>query len=993
MEFISEKIRVCTEKLYELCEEKLFDIQYEYCHCSGYKKSNEFPGEAAGWKRAEPGHRFSGVDEHYWIRFNLSPCAADSKKELIFSLKTGREGQWDARNPQGLLFLNGKAVQGLDVNHTWTTLEKNTAYEGYIYFYTGLEGGYIDFMPSVILRDVPTYKLYWDIKVPYGSMSALGEKSYDYIKIRDVLDKTLLRLDLRDFYSESYYASVEEASEYLKEELYTRLAGGNGADVCCIGHTHIDVAWLWTVAQTREKAERSFSTVLNLMKRYPEYKFMSSQPQLYQHVKEANPEMYEEIKARVKEGRWEVEGAMWLEADCNLTSGESLVRQILFGKRFMKAEFNVESKLLWLPDVFGYSAALPQILKKSGVDRFFTSKISWSERNSMPHDTFIWRGLDGTEIFTSFIQNYVGSMNPDYMLYIWDIYKDKNLTNRVLATVGYGDGGGGTTPEMLEAHDRLKHGIPGMPKTEFKKAGEFFDLIEKDFEKNTKELRYTPEWDGELYLELHRGTYTSIAKNKRNNRKSELLYQEAEAVSVADMLLCGGKYDSETINKNWTNILLNQFHDILPGSSIKEVYDVTDAEYERILREGREIADNALRSIKNNINTEGGIFVYNPSPYTVSDFVEADGAVYYAESIPAHGYSVIKPEPAEYGVTVTDNAIENDVVRITFDSKYQLSSVFDKEENREILASGESANRLEVYEDYPKSYDAWEITEYYKQKMWAADDVSEVRKTANGIYIKRLYGKSVIEQELSLRKGSKRIDFKTKIDWHEDHVLLKAVFPVDIRAARATYDIQFGNIERPTVRNNSWEKAKFEVCAHKWGDISEADYGVSLLNDCKYGYSAEGNVMTLSLLKSATYPNPEADRGINEFTYSLLPHRGDWREGKTVQEGYKLNMPLEASKTEPCSGNLPESFSLCCCDAENITVETVKKAEDDNCIIVRFFECYNKKTNAVIHFGFDFKKAYLCNLLEENICELPTDGKSVTVPVKNYELVTLKLER
>lgn len=993
MDFIKEKIKVSLEKLKELCEEKLYDIEYEYCYLSGYKKSNIFPGEDAGWKKAEEGHRFFGVDEHYWIRFDLPPCDADNKKELLFSLKTGREGQWDARNPQGLVFLNGKAIQALDVNHTWLPLEKNTAYEVYIYFYTGLEGGYFDFMPSVILRDKPTYGLYWDIKVPYDSMLALGEKSYDYIKIRDVLDKALMKMDFRDFYSENYYSSVQDAYEYLKEELYTKLAGGNGADVCCIGHTHIDVAWLWTVAQTREKAERSFSTVLNLMKHYPEYKFMSSQPQLYQYVKEANPEMYEEISERVKEGRWEVEGAMWLEADCNLISGESMVRQILFGKRFMKNEFNAESRILWLPDVFGYSAALPQILKKSGVDRFFTSKISWNETNSMPHDTFIWKGIDGTEIFTSFINSYVGSTNPDYILDIWNKYKDKSLTTHILATVGYGDGGGGTTPEMIEIQKRLNHGIPGMPKTVFKKAGEFFDLIEKDFEKNTKELRYMPKWDGELYLETHRGTYTSIGKNKKNNRKSELLYQEAETLSVADMLLCGGKYESETINKNWTNILLNQFHDILPGSSIKEVYDVTDAEYEKILRVGREIADKSLDNIRNNIKTDGGIFVYNPSPYMLSDFVETEGKLYYAENVPAHGYSVIKSEPADFGVTVTDKTIENDVIRITFDDKYQLSSVFDKEENREVLSLGETANRLEVYEDYPREYDAWEITSYYKQKMWALDNVSEVRKTPNGVYIKRLYGKSVVWQEISLKKGSKRIDFKTKVDWHEDHVLLKAVFPVDIRTTRATYDIQFGNVERPTIRNNSWEEAKFEVCAHKWGDISEADYGVSLLNDCKYGYSAEENVITLSLLKCATYPNPDADRGISEFTYSLFPHKGDWREGGTVQEAYKLNMPLEAGKIEAHSGSLPENFSLCCCEDDNITVETLKKAEDDSSVIVRLYECYNKKTDATIRFGFDFKKAYLCNLLEENISELPTDGKSVKVPVKNYEIISLRLER
>ena len=993
MNFIKDKIRVSIDKLNTLKDTLLNELEFKFIPC-GYKTQNTPPPPSANWKKFQNGSCLNGIDDHFWLHITVEPIAQQENKALIFNLKTGREGQWDATNPQGTVYIDGKAVQALDVNHTWLPLEFDRGYDIYIYFYTGMVGGYFHIIPQLFLRDIPVNNLYYDLKVPNDAMIALDEKSYDYIKIRDSLDKALLRMDFRNFYSPEFYDSIAKTRAYLKEEFYEKICGHSDSIVSCIGHTHIDVAWLWTVAQTREKAERSFSTVLNLMRRYPDYKFMSSQPQLYQHVKEANPELYAEIKKRVAEGRWEVEGAMWLEADCNLISGESMVRQILHGKKFMKDEFGVDSKILWLPDVFGYSAALPQILRKSGVDRFFTSKISWNETNSMPHDTFLWKGIDGTEIFTSFIECYVGNLEPDYILHrTWDNYKDKSLTNRTLLTFGYGDGGGGPTPEMLENYQRLQYGLPGIPKAVMATAENFFDAIEEDFKKNTEELRNVPKWDGELYLELHRGTYTSIAKNKRNNRKSELLYQEAETLSVADMVLNQGDYNTETFHKNQINILLNQFHDIIPGSSIKEVYEVTDKEYERILGEGRAIADSKLSALTENLSTKGGIFVYNPTPFPLSDYVRCGEKTYYAKEIPAHGYKVIPDTAVTPDISVSDYILENDVIRVRFDTKYQIISVYDKTEEREIIPRGSIANQLEVFEDYPRLYDAWEISNYYKQKMWICDDLQSAEPLQNGFRIIRKYNKSTIRQDILLRPGSKRIDFVTEIDWHEDHVLLKTAFPLDIRTLRATYDIQFGNVERPTHQNTPWDAAKFEVCGHKWADLSETGYGVSLLNDCKYGYSAEENILTLSLLKCATYPNPDADRGLHSFTYSLYPHTGDFREGHTVQESYLLNMPMESRKVEAANGNLSEEFAFVSCDCENICIETIKKAEEDDSIIIRFFDCYNKKSHPTLDFGFDFKKAYLCNLLEENQQEIAISGRSLTLPVNNFEIVTLKLIR
>jgi len=993
MDFIKEKIRVMAGKLKELQTVKSGRVEYAYIECPEYKTSNEPPKAGADWKSFDPYKLFDGIDKHFWLHMQIPGLEAEEGKELRLSVKTGREGQWDATNPQVTVFVNGVTTQAMDVNHTWLPLKWGQDCDIYMYLYTGMNGGCFPFNISLETVDLNTEGLYYDVNVPYQCMLELGEASYDYIKIRDCLDKALMLLDLRDVYSEDYHKSVEATREFLRVEFYEKLCGESDSIISCIGHTHIDVAWLWTVAQTREKAQRSFSTVINMMRRYGDYMFMSSQPQLYQHVKENDPELYEEIKKAIQEGRWEAEGSMWLEADTNLIHGESLIRQILYGKKFMREEFGIENKMLWLPDVFGYSGALPQILKKSGVPQFFTTKMNWNESNTMPNDTFIWEGIDGSQVFASFIYSYVCQLDPKTVHDTWKRFKNKSLTNNSLVTFGYGDGGGGPTYEMMENYERLKHGIPGMPKTKIEKAGEYYDRIEADFRKNTAELKQDPRWIGEMYLEMHRGTYTSIAKNKKNNRKSELLYLMAESIAEADMVLNGGEYPVETIRKNTINILLNQFHDIIPGSSIKEVYDVTDAEYAVILEEGRKILEEKLAAIKANLKTEGGIFVFNPTPFEISDYVEVNGKKYYAEKVPAHGWKVIPAQAVESDIQVAEKTLENDVIRVVFNDHYHIVSVYDKQEEREVLAQGAEANRLEIFEDYPREYDAWEITSYYKQKMWVADQVEKVTLLENGIRVERKYGKSVICQDITLKKGSKKVDFVTTIDWHEDHVLLKAAFPVDIRSTRATYDIQFGNLERPTHHNTSWDAAKFEVSAHKWADLSEADYGVSILNDCKYGYSIEDNVMKISLLKAATYPNPEADRGIHQFTYSLYPHVGDFRQGETVKEGYLLNTPLEACVIEANNGTLADCYNMISCDKENVLIETIKKAEEDDSIIVRLYDTYNQKATVTLTTFFDYQEVYLCDMMENNLEKLTAENGKIKLPVKNFEIITLKFMR
>lgn len=1003
MAFIRQKIAKTLANLQNAIDKTLFEVKpLKYVEA---KYEESFHDDISGWKEYTGGTEFFVNDAHFWIKGEFTTPPAKEGKQIILSFTTATSG-WDAQNPQGLLYLNGKAVQGFDVNHTWVEVEPDTEYEMMIFFYTGTLHARSDVHARILERDIAVKDLWYDMSVPLETIKLFPEKDPNSVLPLKQLELAANLIDFRRVDSPEFHASVKAASEYLRKNYYNAICGKNDNIVNCIGHTHIDVAWLWTLAQTREKTQRSFSTVLELMNRYPEYKFMSSQPQLYKYYKAALPDKYEEIKRRVKEGRWEVEGAMWLEADCNITSGESLVRQVMFGKRFMKDEFGVDSKVLWLPDVFGYSAALPQILQKAGVDKFVTSKISWSETNQMPYDTFMWEGIDGTEIFTQFMTaqpkdcgkgtTYVAFMTPSMVYGSYDRYQQKEYSNHSLITFGYGDGGGGPTPEMLEMGRRLAYGLPGLGKAKITTATEYLNDVEKQFTKNAAELKKIPQWKGELYLEMHRGTYTSIAKNKRNNRKSELMLQKAEALSVADKLLLGKEYPQTAINDAWETVLLNQFHDILPGSSIKEVYDECDVQYAGIRKVGEGIISDKLADIAANVKTDGGVLVYNPLSFEAESVIENDGEFVATGKIPAFGWKVVNPVKTDSKIKATEKRIENRYFVIKLDKKAQITSIYDKRNKREVIKSGSVANRLELFEDYPREYDAWEITDYYKQKMWIIDDVSEIKPfvcgECGGVEIVRNYSNSVIRQRITVYGNNPRIDFVTYVDWHEDHVLLKAAFPLDIHANKATYDIQFGSLERNTHGNTSWDAAKFEVCAQKWADISEDGYGVSLLNDCKYGYSAEGSNLKISLLKAATYPNPEADREEHNFTYSLYPHADDFRRGGTVEQAYMLNIPFETVNVAAnANGKLPDTYSAVSCDKKNVIVDTVKKAEVGDATVVRMYDTFDRRENVTLKFGFDITEATLCDLLENDICTLKIKDNSVTVPVKNFEIVTVKV--
>ncbi len=964
-----------------------------------------------------------------WYRFRASvviPPSYDGRR-VYGLLSTGEPGAYSNQNPEIILHVNGQVRQGLDINHTdFLLTDCAKAGERFDLEFESYSGrGYAIasvryFAPELFLRQEDAHRLYYHILTAQKAAELFSPRDNNRIQIEQHLTHALNLLDCRIPGSEAYFASVRAAADCLETEFYGKYCGHGEMIANCIGHTHIDVAWLWTLEVTRAKAAHSFATELSLLAEYPEHRFSSSQPQLYQFVKEDYPELYARIQATAKAGRWEIEGAMWLEADCNLTSGEGLVRQIVHGKRFMQQEFGVDSNVLWLPDVFGYSAALPQILKKSGVDCFVTNKIFLGDTNRFPYDTFLWKGVDGTEIFSQYITaadgslplgqgerfsdyTYSSPMTPISLARGWETYQQKELNNEILVTFGYGDGGGGVNREMLELQRRMEKGIPGLPRTRITTIRDALERIRKNTE--GKKL---PKWFGELYLEYHRGTYTSMGKSKRNNRKSEFLLQSVEAAMLADHLTASGPYRKDALETGWKTVLLNQFHDILPGSSIKEVYDKSEAQYAALQAEHTGYLTAALENLAGS-TAASGVFVYNPTGICRSGIVELEGRSYFAKDVPAWGWKVLPLADAEEATTLqaSPTHLENDFFSLNLDEKGHFTSIYDKKNQREVLPAGKRGNVLIAYDDHPASqvinhnsyiWDNWELSSFYEEIQWEIDDVSGIRvihqdALSASLEITRRFQRSEICQVITIYRDLPRIDFDTTADWHEQHLFVKAEFPVDVMSDKATYEIQYGSVERPAHQNTSWDQARFEVCAQKWADYGEADYGVALLNDCKYGYSIHDGVMRLSLLKCGTWPNPEADQGLHRFTYSLMPHGGDWRTAQVANEAYALNCPLLALPAQG-GGNLSECFSLACATEPNIFITTVKEAEDGQEIILRAYETQGRRTKSVLSCGVPIACVQEVDLLEQTeYARLDTDGSRFTAAFKPYEIKTFRLTR
>ena len=818
-----------------------------------------------------------------------------------------------------------------------------------------------------------------------------------------------------------------------------------------VGNSHIDMAWLWPWTETVEVVRNTFRSVLDLMPEYPDFKFTMSSARTYEWMQEKYPDLFAEIEQRVKEGRWEVIGGMWVEPDLNMPDGESLVRQILVGKRYFEKNFGVDVKIGWNPDSFGYNYQLPQIYKRSGMDYFVTQKLMWAhEFTTFPYKFFWWQAPDGSRLLTYFPHDYADPIDAEPLgsqVATWmpSIY-GKTLTDHpeMMHLYGVGDHGGGPTRVMLDHAEQLKDPNTVFPKLELSFARDFF----ADMEKKLPSM-HVPTWDGELYFQYHRGVFTTQAETKRRIRRSEENILNAEKfASLA--LLYGRPYPQEGMLLSWKNLLFEHFHDIMPGSGIAINYVDAKRSLENVDRATHEVTLGSIREIAAHVNTLGQgvpVLLFNSQSWPRTDMVELEAQL----PEPARNIQVVdaKGKPAEAQMLSIDkrtqrahflllahtpslgyatyfvraatgapaahsllksstDTLENEFLRVKIDPQTGcMSSLFDKRSGTESLAPSETdtggpknsicGNLLQTFVDRPKQWDAWNIDADFEKQHWDLDKADEVRLIESGplravIQVKNHFQNSTFVRDITLYAGIPRVDVKMQAEWHEKHILLKVGFPLSAHNKEATYEIPFGSVERPTTRNTPAEQAQFEVPGYRWADISDGKHGFSLLNDCKYGYDAKGNVLRLSLLRSPVYPDPHADEGHHEFTYSLYPHGGDWKQALTVRQGYQLNYKLITLPVEKHQGALAAEHSFLQVPEENVIVSAIKKAEDENALVVRFYEWAGKQGDVTLQLPPGAESATETDLMEKRTSSLSLNGSSLKVPTRPYEIKTVEVK-
>lgn len=811
--------------------------------------------------------------------------------------------------------------------------------------------------------------LFYDMQVLYDLASCLPQNEPRRKRILDALYRASCVVRNRTV------EEITRARELLKPELQKK-NGDSDVEITAIGHAHIDLAWIWPIRETKRKGARTFSTAIKLMDEYPWYVFGESQPQLYQWVKEDYPKLYEQIKERVKEGRIEVQGAMWVEPDTNVTSGESLVRQLLYGMKFFEDEFGITPETLWLPDTFGYSGALPQLMKKCGIKYFMTQKMCWSEWNKFPHHTFWWEGIDGSRVLAHMLpeNTYNGAMSPAAIRNSMNNYIDSDVSENFLMLYGIGDGGGGPGREHLERAERMQN-LSGLCPVHHEKSDAFFHKLEKN------EDRYET-WRGEMYLEKHQGTYTNQSRNKFYNRRCELALREAEFAAS----LNGGfsKEDKAKIDDLWKEVLLYQFHDILPGSSIKRVYDECLERYPLILEQITALTDSYYKKISSKIS--GNVY-FNSLSWDREIWINNKEGVAQRLTVPSLGYACESEAVAEEPkVSAHDLCIENENLRVEFDTDGAVISIFDKKKDTETLS--DKAALLKVYTETVA--DCWDIDATYIDSDYVTFKLVEQRLGTDGVsaYMKQkyTYENSEINMVIRLESLSQYVDFGIEADWHLNSKMLRMDFPFTVSAPVATSEIQFGKLKRSTGENTSWEAAQYETVAQKWIDLSRPDYGVAILNDSRYGYRATANCISINLLRSQHVPGEMADIGHHSIHCAVYPHKGDEIAGNVQKIAYEYNV----SVGKYCGdGHISESKSLFEVDG-GVIVDTVKPAENTNGIIARIFEPNGANAEAKITLPTGYSGVTLTDLRENPIDELQTEDRIAAVKLKPFEVVTLK---
>ncbi|GAA1705134.1 glycoside hydrolase family 38 C-terminal domain-containing protein [Kribbella yunnanensis] len=814
----------------------------------------------------------------------------------------------------------------------------------------------------------------WDLILDLEALDGLQrELTPQEPRSREILRALSRALDVLDY--EDVAGTAADARAQLTDVL-SRPAHASAHQLSAVGHAHIDSAWLWPLRETRRKVARTVSNVATLAEEYPELVFAFSQAQQHAWVKENYPEVWERLKKAVAEGTIVPVGGMWVESDTNLPGGEALARQFVHGKRFFLDEYGIDTQEVWLPDSFGYTAALPQLVKLSGSKWFLTQKISWNQKNKFPHHTFWWEGLDGTQIFTHFppIDTYNSNLSGHELAKAQRNFAENGSATRSLAPFGYGDGGGGPTREFIATARRVAN-LESSPRVTIESPTEFFTAAQDEY------ADQAPVWSGELYLEIHRATYTSQAKTKQGNRRSEHLLREAELWSAAAVV--AGKLDSypyDELDRIWKAVLLNQFHDILPGSSIAWVHREAEATYARLAEELEAIIAKAQQALAGNGSSS---IVFNGAPHTRNGVAGLGSAV---------------AAPAGTAVSVADGVLDNGVIRVTIDERGLITSLYDVEADREVIAPGAVGNLLQLHVDTPNQWDAWDVDSFYKNNVRDITEVDSVDfSVVDGVavvVVKRSFNRSTVTQTLRVRPGAKRVDIETEMDWHEAEKFLKAAYPVDVHADRSASETQFGHIFRPTHQNTSWDAAKFEIAAHRWVHVAEPGYGVAVVNDSTYGHDINrtarpdgGTTTTIrtSLIRAPRFPDPETDQGLHTVNHALVVGAAI---GDAITEGYNINLP-ERTVTG-AEGTAP----LVTIDNPNLVVEALKLADDQSGdVIVRLYESTGGRSRGVITPSFEATSVTEVDLLERHLADRALDGGAVALDLRPFQILTLRFKR
>ncbi|WP_062218219.1 glycoside hydrolase family 38 C-terminal domain-containing protein [Streptomyces sp. NBRC 109706] len=834
---------------------------------------------------------------------------------------------------------------------------------------------------ELAIFEAEVWELVRDLEVVGSLIAELSTEDARRFALTRAVENALDALRLDDV------AGTATASRARLADVLSAPAHASAHRLSAVGHAHIDSAWLWPLRETVRKVARTTANVVGLLDTSDELVFAMSQAQQLAWIKEHRPELYERVKQKVAEGGFVPVGGMWVESDTNMVGGEAMARQFVHGKRFFLEEFGIETEEVWLPDSFGYTAALPQLVKLSGSKWFLTQKISWSQTNAFPHHTFWWEGIDGTRVFTHFppVDTYNSDLGGGELAHAARNYREKGRGTRSLVPFGFGDGGGGPTREMLGRARRVRD-LEGSPRVEIEPPADFFAKAHEEYPD-------APVWVGELYLELHRGTYTSQAKTKQGNRHSESLLREAELwAATAAVRVPGYAYPYADLDRIWKTVLLHQFHDILPGSSIAWVHREARETYARVREELLTLVDTAQRALAGD---GAGTVVFNAAPH------ERDG-------IPAGGAG---PRPARESAPVTAGAragggfvLANGLLRIEIDERGLVVSAVDADSGREAIAPGGAGNLLQLHPDFPNAWDAWDLDAFYRNRVTDLVDVealtlAEADEEAATVRLERAFGASRVVQLLTLRAGARVLDIDTTIDWRETEKVLKAAFPLDVKADQSAAETQFGHVFRPTHTNTSWETAKFEICAHRWVHVGEPGFGVALVNDSTYGHDITRDVrpdggqtttVRLSLLRAPRYPDPETDQGEHRLRYALAPGAD---LGDAVREGHRINLPERAV---PGGNEVPPLVEVeNTPGAASLTVSAVKLADDGSGdLVVRLYESGGRRAAGALRLTVPVESATVTDLLERPLADAPAhevaDGR-VEVALRPFEILTLRL--